>query len=478
MKHDYFVKTKIIATIGPASSEESVLRQMIRAGLSVARLNFSHGSYEHYREVVQRIRKISREEGSPVALLQDLSGPKIRMGVLPEPVNLQKGQILKLTIDKKKDPDALLFTDFKPLTEVVKTGESILVNDGYIEMTALEVNDSHVLCKVITPGIVTSRKGINLPQSTLTIPVFTEKDRADLEFGLQQGVDFVAMSFVDSPCNIVPVKEMMKEFSWEIPVIAKIERPVALENIDGILDAFDGIMIARGDLGVEIPPEDVPIHQKRLIQMANARNKLVITATQMLESMIDNPRPTRAEASDVSNAILDGSDVVMLSGETAVGMYPVNAVSMMQRIAKTTERSQLYPQVGQSLKEARDHTEAIARSAVRIAADLGAKYIVVFSFTGMAALKVSKFRPTCPVFAFTAKEEVVPRMAAYWGIYPHFIEFTSNTDEMFQRAEEVVKSKKLIEPGDLVVTISGNAPMKGATNMLKISRFLDPGATR
>jgi pyruvate kinase len=468
-KKNKWVRTKIIATIGPSSTNEKTLLKMVKAGMSIARLNFSHGNHDVHRDVIKKIRKISLNEGMPVAILQDLCGPKIRLGELPEPVLLKKNQLIKLSIEK--DPQANLFTDFKLLVDIVKKNETILLDDGYIELVVKDVQSSHVMCRVKVPGIVESRKGINLPDSDPNIPVFTDKDRQDLEFGLEQGVDLVAMSFVDSPQNMIPLKKLMEKYSREVPVIAKIERPSALANIEGIVDIFDGIMIARGDLGVEIPPEEVPVIQKKLIRLANMKNKIVITATQMLESMIHNPRPTRAEASDVSNAILDGSDVVMLSGETAVGRYPVKAVQMMRRIAQTTESSQLYRYSKDQKKDDFNHTEAIVRSAAEIAKDLNAKYIFVYSFTGNTALRLSKYRPHCPVFAFSSQQDAVTKMAAYWGISPYFIELSPNTDEMIHKGEDVLKNRKLVKSGDLVITVSGIAPMKGATNMLKISTF-------
>lgn len=468
-----FAKTKIVATVGPASSDMTILRKMIRGGLSVARLNFSHGNHDQHREAIGRIRKISREERLSVAILQDLCGPKIRLGQLPEPVLLKRGQFIKLSIDT--DSDAPLFTDFTPLVDMVKKGETILINDGYIELSVKEIHKRHLLCKVKVPGIVTSRKGINLPESDASIPVFTPKDEEDLAFGLNQCVDMVAMSFVDSPANIVPIKDMIRAYSMDIPIIAKIERPVALKNISGIMDAFDGIMIARGDLGVEVPPENVPVIQKNLIQMANKKNKVVITATQMLESMMENPRPTRAEASDVFNTILDGSDAVMLSGETAAGRHPVKAVGMMQRIARTTEKSRLYRYSVDLQKEAFEYTDAIVRSAARIAHDIKAKYIIVFTMSGNTALRLSKYRPCCPVFAFSPGEKVVSKMTAYWGIRPLLLPTSTTTDEMIDKAEKILHDQKLISTGSLVVQISGVAPMKGATNMLKISRFGEDG---
>jgi pyruvate kinase len=468
-KKNKFVKTKIIATIGPSSTSEKVLLRMVKAGMSVVRLNFSHGTHDLHREVIKKIRKISEGEDIPVAILQDLSGPKIRLGQLPEPVELKKNQLIKLSIVQTQETP--LYTDFKPLVDIVKKNETILVDDGNIELLVKDVQPSYVMCRVKVPGIAKSRKGINLPESDITIPVFTGKDRSDLEFGLEQGVDLVAMSFVESSRDIIPIKEMMEKFSREVPLIAKIERPIALTNIEGIMEVFDGIMVARGDLGVEVPPEEVPVIQKKLIHLANIKNKLVITATQMLESMIDNPRPTRAEASDVSNAILDGSDAVMLSGETAVGRYPVKTVEMMRRIAQTTESSQLYQYSNEQKKDNFNHTEAIARSAAEIAKDLKAKYIFVYSFSGNTALRLSKYRPHCPVFAFTSQKDVLIKMAAYWGIFPYFIPLSPNTDEMIRKGEELLKNKKLVKPGDLVITVSGRSPMKGATNMLKISKF-------
>ncbi|MGD2085710.1 MAG: pyruvate kinase [Candidatus Aminicenantes bacterium] len=470
-KKNKLVKTKIVATIGPSSQDERVLLRMVKAGMSVVRLNFSHGSHHLHREVIKKIRKISKDEDIPVAILQDLSGPKIRLGQLPGPVELKKNQLIKLSINQT--PEAHLYTDFKALVDIVKKNETILVDDGNIELLVKDVQPTYVMCRVKVPGIAKSRKGINLPETDITIPVFTEKDRRDLEFGLEQGVDLVAMSFVDSPRNIVPIKEMMEKFSREVPVIAKIERPIALTNIERIMDVFDGIMVARGDLGVEVPPEEVPVIQKKLIHLANMKNKLVITATQMLESMIDNSRPTRAEASDVSNAILDGSDAVMLSGETAVGRYPVKAVQMMRRIAQTTESSQLYQYSNEQKKEDFNHTEAIVRSAAEIAKDLKAKYIFVYSFSGDTALRLSKYRPHCPVFAFTSQKDVVIKMASYWGIFPYFIPLSPNTDEMIRQGEERLKSKKQVKPGELVITVSGMSPIQGTTNMLKISRFGD-----
>ncbi|MCP4150299.1 MAG: pyruvate kinase [bacterium] len=469
MNFSSFKSTKIVATVGPASSDEKTLMQMIKAGMSVARLNFSHGSYEAHEQLVKTIRKLSEELKTPVAILQDLCGPKIRLSHFEEPVRLKRNKYIKLAVDRAIKAD--LYTDFAELPRLVKKNETILLDDGYIELKVTAVEEKYIECRVKVPGLAKSRKGINLPDTDVSIPVFTPKDRADLAFGLEQKVDYVAMSFVESANNIVPIREMMTEASLSIPVIAKIERPVALKNIDSIIAAFDGIMVARGDLGVEVAPEEVPIIQKKLIHLANFNNKLVITATQMLESMMNNPRPTRAESSDVSNAILDGTDAVMLSGETAAGKYPVKAVNMMKRIALITENSKLYPHSIDWDKNSVSYTEAIVKSAAEIAEDLKAKYIMVFTHSGHTALELSKTRPTCPILAFTPNQRTVRKMAAFWGVSPHLIEYTPDTDEMIQLGNAHIKEDKLVKSGDLVVIVSGVTRNRGATNMLRIQKI-------
>ncbi|MEN8223398.1 MAG: pyruvate kinase, partial [Acidobacteriota bacterium] len=334
-----------------------------------------------------------------------------------------------------------------------------------------KVEGGSVECRVVTPGLVKSNKGINLPSSGLDIPVFTKKDREDLIFSINEGVDLVAMSFVDSADSILPLKKVLKKHSADLPVIAKIERPRALDNIEDIIDAYDGIMIARGDLGVEVPPENVPIIQKELILMANRENKLVITATQMLESMILNPRPTRAEASDVSNAILDGSDGVMLSGETAVGKYPVKAVNIMSRIALKTEGSGLYSYAIEKSDYKLNYTEAIVKGAAELAFDMEVKAIMIFSWSGNTALLLSKYRPPCPIFAFTPDSKVRNRMASFWGIFPCLIKFGSRTDDMIRKGEQALKDEGYLKKGDTLLVVAGETPMKGATNMLKFLKL-------
>lgn len=463
-KEDKIKFTKIICTVGPSSESVEVLEKMLKGGMSVARLNFSHGDHETHKRSIKNIRAASKNTGVQAAILADLSGPKIRVGELVEPVELKKNKIVSIGTRKGV---GTIYTDFTMLPEIVKKGDPILIDDGNIELKVIEVNGDLVNCKVVAPGAVKSKKGINLPASGLSIPVFTKKDRRDLKFSIGEGVDLIAMSFVDSPESITPVRKMLKKYSVDIPVIAKIERPQALDNIVEIVDVFDGIMIARGDLGVEVLPEKVPIIQKELILLANRENKLVITATQMLESMISSPRPTRAEASDVSNAILDGSDCVMLSGETAVGKYPVKAVNIMERIAGTTEGSGLYPYAIEKDDYELKHTEAIAKGAAEMAFDMDVKALMVFSWSGSTALLLSKYRPPCPVFAFTPDPGIRNRMAAFWGISPRLIKFTSKTDDMIIKGEQELKDEGYLKKGDTLLVVAGETPMKGATNMLK-----------
>ncbi|MEN8154775.1 MAG: pyruvate kinase [Acidobacteriota bacterium] len=458
--------TKIVCTMGPASETGETIKKLILNGMSVARINFSHGDHATHKKVIGIIRKESEALDKPVAILGDLSGPKIRMGILKEPVPLKKGQ--DITISVKKGEDAGLFSDFSKLPSLVKKGDRILIDDGLIELRVLETKKSLIKCRVKVSGIVKSRKGINLPDTEISFPVFTEKDRKDLLFGIGQNIDLIAMSFVDSPSNIIPVKKILKKFSKQIPVIAKIERPQALKKIDDIINAFDGIMIARGDLGVEVNPEEVPLIQKTLLIKAGRHNRMVITATQMLESMISNPRPTRAEASDVSNAILGGSDAVMLSGETAVGEYPVNTVNMMRKIAVSTENSEFYNYALEKEDYTLDPTEAIVKGAAEMAFDLNVKSIMLFSFSGSTALLLSKYRPPCPVYAFTPNRDVLNRMSGYWGVFPQLLDFSSQTDEMIIKGEKVLLKKGCVKKGDLLLTVAGETPMKGATNMLKL----------
>lgn len=460
--------TKIICTIGPSSNSEDVLKRMIKNGMSVARLNFSHGTHEDKRSAILRIRSVSAELGIQVAILADLSGPKIRTGNIKNPVIVKKNSVVELGITKGTGKE--LYTDFKDFGGLVKKKDRVLVDDGMIEMRVISVEKNHVNLKVLNSGVIRSHKGINLPDAGFSIKVFTKKDKEDLKFAIANSVDIVAMSFVDSPGNIIPARRVLKTLKTDIPVIAKIERPQALKNIESIVETFDGIMIARGDLGVEVPLEDVPFIQKKLIKMTSKEKKIVITATQMLESMVRSPMPTRAEVTDVTNAILEGSDLVMLSGETAIGDYPERTVDTMRKIAITTEKSSLFKYASHEMGACSGFNEVIAKGAAEIAMDLKADSIMVFSYSGSTALLLSKFRPPCPIYAFSPNKDVVTRMASFWGVTPVFVEFSSHTDEMISRGEKILKEMKLIGRGDILVTVAGETPMKGATNMVKLLR--------
>ena len=463
-----FRKTKIVATIGPASENEDTLRRLIEAGIDVARLNFSHGSHEEHLEKIRLIRKLSEELSKPVSILQDLQGPKLRVGKLPaEGIPLQAGDMVVLTqvsnmgsLDDLPPSIVLIPLDVPNLARGVVPGNRILLDDGNLEFEVTEVKGDAVFAKVILGGTLYSNKGVNLPGAALGIPPFTEKDRLDLEFGLKNGVDWVAISFVHRASDIEEVRNAMREIlpsRANTPIIAKLERPEAIVNLHEIIHAADGVMVARGDLGVETSPSTVPIIQKRIIDMANRHAKPVITATQMLDSMIRNPRPTRAEASDVANAIFDGTDAVMLSGETASGSYPIEAVKVMANIICEAEANAAeYAHYSTRPAEApQDDALAITRAAKELAHDRNVVAIAVFTQTGKTALLMSKSRPNVPVFAFTPEEQTYQRMGLYWGVIPFLVPFASTVETMVASVEAALVSSTSIRSGDQVVVISG-----------------------
>lgn len=463
-----FRKTKIVATIGPASENEETLRRLIEAGIDVARLNFSHGSHEEHLEKIRLIRKLSEELNKPVSILQDLQGPKLRVGKLPaEGIPLQAGDRVVLTqvsnmgsLDDLPSSTVLIPLDVPNLARGVVPGNRILLDDGNLEFEVTEVKGDAVFAKVILGGTLYSNKGVNLPGAALGIPPFTEKDRLDLEFGLKNGVDWVAISFVHRASDIEEVRNAMREIlpsRANTPIIAKLERPEAITNLHEIIHTADGVMVARGDLGVETSPSTVPIIQKQIIDMANRHAKPVITATQMLDSMIRNPRPTRAEASDVANAIFDGTDAVMLSGETASGSYPIEAVRVMANIICEAEANAAeYAHYSTRPAEApQDDALAITRAAKELAHDRNVAAIAVFTQTGKTALLMSKSRPTVPVFAFTPEEQTFQRMGLYWGVIPFLVPFASNVEAMIASVEAALVSSTSIRSGDQVVVISG-----------------------
>lgn len=462
-------KAKIVATIGPSSQEESVLRQLIDAGIDVARLNFSHGTHAEHQEKIERIRRLSAELNKPVSILQDLQGPKLRVGKLPEGgIELVAGQNVALTnVETVETPST---TGSKPLTLIpmdvpnlargVKVGSRILLDDGNLEMEVTGVEGDAVQARVVLGGVLSSNKGVNLPGAELGITSFTEKDRADLEFGLKQGVDLVAISFVRTASDIESVRQAMRELDpghQPIPIIAKLERPEALDNLHEIIHAADGVMVARGDLGVETSPAQVPIYQKKIIDMANRHAKVVITATQMLDSMINNPRPTRAEASDVANAVFDGTDAVMLSGETASGAYPVEAVQMMSSIVRQAEAnaSEYGHTLSQPDEPYQDDAYSITQAARELAHDRNVAGITVFTESGRTALLMSKSRPEVPIYAFTPNPTTFRRLNILWGVTPFLVPFASTVESMISSVEAALLSSTAVESGNQVIVISG-----------------------
>lgn len=467
-------KTKIVATIGPASNNRPILEKMILAGMNVARLNFSHGSYEDHTNNIRLIRSLSRDMKRPVGILLDLQGPKIRTGKLKngEPIWLKPNETFRITTRDILGTAELVSTTYANLANDLKKGDTLLLDDGLIELKVTSKRKDTIFCRVIHGGVLKENKGINLPGVNVSAPSLTPKDRKDLNFGIKAGVDYFALSFVRSAEDLILIQSIIEKQGVKIPVIAKIEKPEAVDNLEAILKVADGIMVARGDLGVELKPEKVPTIQKHIIRQANKANRPVITATQMLETMNENPVPTRAEASDVANAIYDGTDAVMLSGETASGKYPLNAVAMMSRIAQEAERS---PFISYNIQHDKDPdnmvAHAVARSAVNILHEVDAKAIAVFSVSGSTAKLVSKQRPSKPVFAFTPSTDIYNRLALIWGITPLYVPRIKDAKRLIEAAEERMIEKKFIEKDDRIVFITGLALTSGSTNLIKIHRI-------
>jgi len=455
-------KAKIVATLGPACDRNNLLEQLIKAGVNVARLNFSHGTHEQHATHIAAVRSIADRLNISVGILQDLQGPKIRVGNLSSPLQLYEGQHVTLYTAGDEAPDAIgpvIPVDFRQLFESVETGERLLLDDGRLTLEVESVSERALQARIIVGGILTSHKGINLPGVQLRISGFTSKDEEDLAFGISHDVDAVAVSFVRSAKDVKQVRSAMEKFSQGKPapmLIAKLERPEAIENLDDILDCVDGVMVARGDLGVEMPPERVPVLQKHIIQKANDRAKLVITATQMLESMIQNPLPTRAEASDVANAIFDGTDAVMLSAETASGQYPLEVVKMMDRIVREAESHFLEWGTEQSRIAGLGESDAasMARASHELARDRDVTAIAVFTRTGSTAWLMSKVRPIKHILAFTPETLTYRKLAFLWGVYPQLVPFASTLEEMIQYVDEAIM-KSGIEPGQQVVLACG-----------------------
>lgn len=466
-------RTKIVATIGPASLNRPVLVEMVQAGMSVARLNFSHGSYEDHARTVALLREVENETGSPITLLQDLQGPKVRVGQLPEgSFELVKGALIRLVpeADYSGQPGKIPI-DYPYLAQEANSGAQVLLDDGLFELEVKAIEGNGLVCEVLEGGLLKSRKGVNFPSLNLKLPSLTEKDERDLDFGLSQGIDWVSLSFVRKGEDIVHLKELLKQKGYaDVPVVAKIEKPQAIENLEAIINATDGVMVARGDLGVEMSPERVPMLQKQIISLCNARSIPVITATQMLDSMIRNPRPTRAEASDVANAILDGTDAVMLSGESAVGDYPVKAVQMLVKIAQDVEKVAKFPNLP---PPDNDETHALSEALLVIDKILPLKLIVTFTSSGYTSLLASKERPSVPLVALTPSERIYHRLNLVWGVIPLLIDHEVETFEaLMTQAELALKEHELAQSGDKVLVLAG-VPTRLAkgTNFIKIHRI-------
>ena len=467
-------RAKIVATLGPATSSYENIRAIIDAGVDVARMNLSHGSYDVHEEVYKNVRKAADDSGRAVAVLVDLQGPKIRLGKFEGgPYNLAVGDIFKITTEDVIGTKELSSTTFKGLPQDVAPGDFLLIDDGKVKVEVIETDGTVVTTRVIVAGPVSNNKGINLPGVAVNVPALSEKDEADLRWGLRLGADLIALSFVRDAADITRVHEIMAEEGRKVPVIAKIEKPQAVENLEAIINAFDSIMVARGDLGVELPLEAVPIVQKHAIELARRMAKPVIVATQMLESMISSPVPTRAETSDVANAVLDGADAVMLSGETSVGAYPVITVQTMAKIVTSTEEHGLerIPELG---TKPRTQGGAITLAAAEVAAFVDAKYVCVFTESGDAARRMSRLRFRIPMKAFTPDPAIRRRMALIWGIESFIVDRVKHTDEMFHQVDDILLREGLAVIGDKVVVISGSPPgLSGSTNDLRVHRVGD-----
>jgi pyruvate kinase len=468
---NFLRRTKIVATIGPATSSLEVLRDLIEAGATTLRLNFSHGTHDDHQRSIRLIRQVSFELNQPVGILQDLQGPKIRLGKFEHgSINLEKGDPFILTSHIMPGTQGKSCVTYEPLAEEVPAGAVILLDDGRVEMRVEKVDKAakELHCEVVVGGVLSNNKGVNFPGVYLSVKALTEKDKEDLTFGLDQGVDWVALSFVRNPQDILEIKELIASAGKNVPVIAKIEKHEAIEQMEAILSLCDGVMVARGDLGVELPAEDVPILQKRLIATSNRLGIPVITATQMLDSMLSNPRPTRAEISDVANAILDGTDAVMLSNETAVGKFPVQAVETMARIACRMEQDPIYKRKTEDMS-GRSIPNAISSAVGQIAEQLGASAIMTLTKTGATARNVSKFRPNKPILAITPHVDVARQLQLVWGVKPLLVLNLISTGQTFQAALSVAQEKGLLTQGDLVVMTAGTLQgVSGSTDLIKV----------
>jgi len=466
-------RTKIVCTVGPASSSYELIKRLIEEGMDVARLNFSDGTYREHSLVIENIRQASLEIGKPVGILQDLGGPKIRIGLIQNgSIFLREGSFFTLTTRNIPGNEREVSVTYPLLPQKIKKGKSILLADGALELKVEEITPTDIKCRVKRGGKLTSHKGINLPESSFKIPSLTPKDREDVLFGIEKRVDFIAISFVRRAEDILKVRNILREKkARDISLIAKIEKPEAVANIDSIIDIADGVMIARGDLGVEIPLQKVPIVQKEIIKKCSLKGKPVITATQMLESMVNNPRPTRAEVTDVANAIFDGTDAIMLSEETAIGNYPLEAVQIMDKIAVEAERALNYKKIleERALSVKPTIPDAISHATCQIAQDLRAAAIVTFTFSGSTARMVARYRPRVPIIARSPKKTTVRQLTLCWGVCPRQSKEIKDTDDMIQKAKNAALKSSFVRKGEKIVVVAGIPfGIAGNTNLIKV----------
>ncbi len=466
-------KTKIVATIGPASESEEMLKKLIKQGVNVCRLNFSHGDHEEHQRRIDNIKKVREELGIPVAIMLDTKGPEIRLGNFKDGiVEIKQGQDFTLTTRDILGDETIIGVSYKEMPNDVSVGGIILIDDGLIEFRVKEITDTDIKMEALNEGILKNHKGVNVPNVNINLPALTEKDISDIKFGVKNDVDFIAASFVRKAADVNDIRRVLEDNGGlNIDIISKIENQQGLDNIDEIIHVSDGIMVARGDLGVEVPTEEIPLIQKELIRKCNVAGKPVITATQMLDSMIRNPRPTRAEVTDVANAIIDGSSAVMLSGETAAGKYPLEAVRTMYNIAINIENSLDYKEMlkSKSVGNEISTTNAISKATVNTAADLGAKAIITATSSGYTSKAISKFRPKAPIIAATTKESVMRKMALEWGVYPVLAPESNSTDEVIELSISATMEAGYVEEGDLVVITAGiPVGLAGTTNMIKV----------
>ena len=467
-------RAKIVCTMGPAVDSPEKIRELIAAGMNMARLNLSHGGHPEHQGRMDRVREAAKEAGLPIAILVDLQGPKIRLARFKAgPHDLVRGDIFTITTDEVEGTKERVGTTYKGLPGDCKPGDQILIDDGKVTVEVVEVKGNDVVTKVIEPGAVSNNKGINLPGVAVSVPALSEKDMDDLRWGLKAGADFIALSFVRSADDIIDVHRIMDEVGIRVPVIAKIEKPQAVENLQGIVNAFDGIMVARGDLGVELPIEEVPLVQKHCIELAREAAKPVIVATQMLDSMITNSRPTRAEATDCANAVLDGADALMLSGETSVGEFAIEAVQTMARIISHTEQGGM-DMIRPMKSTPKTKGGAITKAATEVGAIVGAKYLVTFTQSGDSARRTARLRSPIPILAFTPEVGTYNRMALDWGVEPELTPMVKHTDQMVMQADTLLLSTKRCVEGELVVIVAGSPPgIPGSTNAMRVHRVGD-----